>query len=466
MTAQPRIGLLPLYLELYDRVRPEARPNMEAFAQRVADRLSAGGLVVERAPICRLEAEVRSALGVLLARDVDLLATLHLAYSPSLESADVLAGLGLPLLLLDTTPAQCFAEQATSDDLFHNHGIHGVQDLACVLRRCERTFFLAVGHVDNPVFLQEAVGVARAACTSRRLRGMKVLVLGDEFTGMGDFAVEPEVLDHALGLSIERVPVAELGARCHHLSEKDVAVEARIDAERFDTTGLSPSILNDSNRVGLALRALLEERRAGAFSFNFQSFDRRAGVPTVPFLEASKAMARGIGYAGEGDALTAALVGALLHGFGDTTFTEMFCPDWEGGSVFMSHMGECNPALAAGRPKLVEKPYAFGDVDNPAIALFALEPGPATLVNIAPGPRDSLELLAARVQVLDRGPQPGFPDVPHFWLEPVDLDLPEFLRRYSEAGGTHHLALIKGEHMESIAALAAMLGLKAILLGK
>jgi hypothetical protein len=33
--------------------------------------------------------------------------------------------------------------------------------------------------------------------------------------------------------------------------------------------------------------------------------------PVMPFLEFSKAMERGIGYAGEGDALTAVLVGAL-----------------------------------------------------------------------------------------------------------------------------------------------------------
>jgi L-arabinose isomerase len=30
------------------------------------------------------------------------------------------------------------------------------------------------------------------------------------------------------------------------------------------------------------------------------------GLPVMPFLEASKAMARGIGYGGEGDVLTAA----------------------------------------------------------------------------------------------------------------------------------------------------------------
>ncbi|MDZ7837486.1 MAG: hypothetical protein U5N58_05810 [Actinomycetota bacterium] len=45
---------------------------------------------------------------------------------------------------------------------------------------------------------------------------------------------------------------------------------------------------------------------------NFSKINSRSGFPTIPFLEASKAMARGTGYAGEGDIITAALVGALL----------------------------------------------------------------------------------------------------------------------------------------------------------
>jgi L-arabinose isomerase len=239
-----------------------------------------------------------------------------------------------------------------------------------------------------------------------------------------------------------------------------LSAEAASDANSFDLSSVAPETLDHSNRVGLAIRMMLEEERASAFSFNFQSFDRAAGVPTVPFLEASKAMARGVGYAGEGDVLTAALVGALLRAFGDVTFTEMFCPDWRGNAVFMSHMGECNLSLAAERPRLVEKAYPFGDVENPIVALFPLRHGPATLVNIAPGPDDTFHLIAARVNLLERGLQPGFPDVPHFWISPGSAMLPDFLRRYSEAGGTHHLALVLGEHTAAIEAMATILGIR------
>jgi len=459
VNARPCVGLLPLYLALYDEVAPHYRPQAEAFAGRVADRLAAGGLRVEVSPVCCVRAEVERAVADLTSRGVDLLATLHLAYSPSLEAVESLASSPVPLALLDTTPAPRFAQGATMDDLFRNHGIHGVQDLACMLKRRGRAYCILVGHVDDDLLLQEVVATACAARAARHLRSQRVVVFGDEFRGMGDFAVEPHVLRDALGLTVRRVDAAELAAQVERVSEQELAREVAADRERFDCSQVSPEVLRVNDRVGLAVRALVDGFGGGAFSLNFQCFTREAGLPAVPFLEASKAMARGIGYAGEGDVLTAALVGALLAGFGEVTFTEMFCPDWEGDAVFMSHMGECNPALAAMRPVLVEKDYLFGDVEHPAIAMFPLRPGAATLVNLAPGPADRLHIIGARVRILDRWSRESFPDVPHFWVQPVDGGVRDFLRRYSECGGTHHLALVVGDHMEALRRMAEMLGL-------
>jgi L-arabinose isomerase len=477
MTDQPKVGLIPLYLALYDEVRPETRPDVEAFAERVAQRLGEGGLEVEAAPVCCVRAEVEQAVADLTAAGVDLLATVHLAYSPSLESVDALTESDLPLLLLDTTPAARFDETATSADMMLNHGIHGVQDLACMLRRRGRDYALAVGHVDSDQFLDEAVGFARAAVAAARLREMTVLVFGDEFIGMGDFAVEPKVLARELGIKVRRMPVSEIAAAMADIDEHEVESEMAADRARFDCSDLPEEVLRTSNHVGLAVRRLVRDAGAGAFSFNFASFTPEAGASTVPFLEASKAMAQGVGYAGEADAMTAGFVGALLRGIGDGTFTEMFCPDWEGGSIFMSHMGECNVALAEGQVRLVEKDYSFGEVSNPAVAVFAMRRGPATLVNLAPGPDDSFDIIAARVEVIDRGPVEGFPEVPHYWIRPTDgnresgignrerttaddndSELSAFLGRYSEAGGTHHSALLMGDQIESLRQMAGLIG--------
>jgi len=462
MKASPRLGILPLYLAMYDDVDPQYREEVEGFARQVAKRLTSSGIEVVLGPAARVRDEVKATLAELTSHNVDAVATLHLAYAPSLEAADALEALELPLILLDTTPSPTFGTDATMDDMLHNHGIHGVQDLASVLRRRGRPFSLAVGHISDDSFVEEVLQFAQAARAVQALHSMHVVVVGDEFTGMGDFAVTPQVMKEVLGIAVQRVPVSTLRDHVEQVTEAECRAETADDQECFDCTELSAESLLVTNRVGLGLRRMLKETGSDAFSFNFQSFNRGAGIRTVPFLEASKAMARGVGYAGEGDGLTAALVGALLQGFGGTTFAEMFCPDWTEGSLFMSHMGECNPELASSRPKLVEKHYTFTEVENPVIALFPLRPGAATLVNLAPGPEHSFSLIVARVRVLDRELQPGFPDVPHFWIQPTDSNLPGFLSRYSQCGGTHHLALVTGDHLEALSSLATMLGISFV----
>jgi len=63
--------------------------------------------------------------------------------------------------------------------------------------------------------------------------------------------------------------------------------------------------------ASLAVRQWIERERLTAFTMNFMEVTRAAGFPPCRFSRPAKGMARGIGYAGEGDGLTAALVGRL-----------------------------------------------------------------------------------------------------------------------------------------------------------
>lgn len=183
----------------------------------------------------------------------------------------------------------------------------------------------------------------------------------------------------------------------------------------------------------------------------------------MPFLEICKAMGRGIGYAGEGDVLTAALVGALAQGFDAVTFTEIFCADWSGGNLFLSHMGEISTSVAGEKPCIMMKPFFLGGSLDPAVLTCPVKPGPAVFVNLAPGPDDTFSLIVAPVEVLPEGDelQPEMRKVVRTWIRP-QLEAGSFLEAYSRAGGTHHSALVLGEHADSIAACGRMCGLEVV----
>ncbi|MCE5279574.1 MAG: hypothetical protein ABFD92_11465 [Planctomycetaceae bacterium] len=460
---KPRAGLLPLYLKLYDDALPEMRAVLEPLLDKIQTGLLSAGLDVTRAPICRVAGEFSQAVAELETAGADALVCLHLAYSPSLESVDALAASPLPLIMLDTTLDESFGQSVDPQRLLYNHGIHGVQDLACMLRRRGRSYEVVAGHWEKSDVLARTAEAVRAARAARRLRGARVLRIGAVFGGMGDFAVEPQVLAAQLGMSVTQMQAADLTEPARAVTDSQIAQEMQRDRDAFICE--APADVHAySTRVGLAMAAVLDQGRYDAFSMNFAAFDSPdEPVCTVPFLEISKAMARGIGYAGEGDVLTAAMVGALLAAWPKTTFTEIFCPDWQGGSIFLSHMGEINPAVAAGKALLCEKDFPFTPARNPAMLAAAPAPGPATFVNLAPGPNDTFRLIVAPVEVLGGGTHPDMRKTVRGWIKPR-RPLERFLEDFSRAGGTHHSALILGDHTPGIKMMANFANIECIVI--
>jgi len=460
MRREPVVGLLPLFLKLYDERLPGLRAPLEKWAAEIAAGLRAEGARVAMAKTCRVKGEAAEALRRFKGEDVDIIVTLHLAYAPSLEFAGVLAAARRPILLLDTTPDVSFGLDVHPDRILYNHGIHGVQDLACMLRRMGVAYEIAAGHARASDVLRRAADIARAAFAARTLRRARVLRIGPAFEGMGDFAVTKEVLRGKLGITVEAIAPSALARPVRAVSAARIEAELAADRARY-AVAAPPDVHRRSVRVGLGLRALLDAKAYDAVSLNFAAFDSRQGpVDTVPFLEVSKATARGIGYAGEGDVLTAALVGALSRAFGRTTFTETFCPDWKGNAIFLAHMGEINPEVAARKPRLVERDFPWTGARNPAILACAPAPGPAVLVNLAPGPDDTFALLVAPVDVLGDAKNAELRQGVRGWVRPR-RPLPGFLEEYSRRGGTHHSALVLGDRAEAMMAFARFAGIEA-----
>jgi L-arabinose isomerase len=138
---------------------------------------------------------------------------------------------------------------------------------------------------------------------------------------------------------------------------------------------------------------------------------------------------------------------------------EIFCPDWRGGSIFLSHMGEINPEVAAETPRLREKDFPWTRAQNPAVITCAPQPGPAVLVNLAPGPDGTFGLILAPVEVLGDATNPALHDSIRGWIRPA-IPLGLFLERYSRLGGTHHSALVLGNGLEALKAFSVFAGIE------
>ena len=456
-----KIGFLPLYIELYDKIGYAARTRLEKFYETLACAFEKCGVDVIRTPFCRLASEFSEAVAVYEREGADCIVTWHAAYSPSLESIDALTATSLPIVVMDTTETFDFSPLQDSGEISCCHGIHGVMDMCSMLRQRGKTFAIAAGHYPQSDVLERVIGYVKAAVAARALSGSKVGILGTSFPGMGDFGISDEELEAGCGVKVvygNGTEIAELKAA---VSEDAVSAEVKEDLNgAVKLNEFTEETHRLTVRNCLAVRKWLEKNGLDAFSVCFLDITPELGLDIMPFMETCKAMARGIGYAGEGDILTAALVGALMKGFDTATFIEIFCPDWKNNTLLLSHMGEANYALVEDKPALKELNFIFGEASNPIVGYARYREGKATFVNLFKG-ADGYKLLVSPVQIQGSDGEDRFVSSIRGWMRPA-MPISDFLEKISEAGVTHHSALVYEATPEQLAFFGRLLGLEVI----
>lgn len=460
-----KIGYLPLYIQLYDDDNPNDRIPMERYMHTLISMLEGQGLEIVCPQICRVQEEAAAAAALFRKEDVAAVITQHLAYSPSLESLSALLSLQVPLIVLDTTPDYELLAHADEADLtMNNHGIHGVQDLCSMLKRNGRPYELFVGHALHSDVIARVAGACRAAAARKAFHAARVGLAGGVFQGMGDFQVSPEALRRATGAEVLSLDAAETQRCLAAVSDGEVEAEILWEKQHFtDEREDRGANYTASVRSGLALRRWVSDHALTACTVNFLGIDR-CGLPKMPFTEMSKLLTRGIGYAGEGDVLTAGLVGALRSVYFDTTFTEMFSPDWKENLILLSHMGEVNLNLAQWKPVLRTMRFRFNSCGDTAAAFACMRPGCAVLANLVPSEDKPFTLILTPVTMMGCGHEFGaYRGAVQGWMRPC-MPVADFLRAYSLAGGTHHSALVYDVPLEELEIFGRMMGFQTVVL--
>ena len=445
--------LFPLYLALYDKLRPERRQGLLSFLQEVREFLTAQGVALIDCDIITTPADVRRAAAA--AAGANLVITLHLSYAPSLLVADTLQRLGLPILMLDTTKADRFDEASTAIDVGENHGIHGVMDLASVLTGRRVPFEIVAGSLRSPGLAKRTAAALRVLQAVASFRCQRIGLTGRPFPGMGDFAVSFAELKRRFSVTVHDVPVSQIVAAGRRIPAARIATEVRADQKRYRLLKVDPQAHRAAVRDYFALSALIADRKLSGYSMNFQYV--RRGLAT-PFYACSRLMSDGIGYAGEGDVLTALLGRPLNFLAGEAFFAEMFCPDWRGGTLFMAHMGEIDVRFARANPRpiLAQKKALMNDQFS-VYPLPTMAEREVTVVNLARDADCGFRFVVASADLVPFPAKIEF-GMPHFKLKPR-VPLESFLEGYALHGGGHHLFVASGDQRQPVRQMARHLRL-------
>ena len=446
---KPRIGLLGVMQELYDAMLPGITERQAGYAAEVAAAL-ADVADVEAPPPARTRADIDRTVRELEGRDLDGLLVVNLTYGPGMRVARALAGTELPICLANIQPVPSVTAEWDMADLTYNQGIHGAQDTANAMVRAGRPFAVVTDDWRSDSF-RDAIGTwARAAAAVTRWRSLKVAVFGHSMVGMGDIRVDEHALLRALGPQIDALSPGVLHRAIEEVAADDVAALIADEDANFEIDPrLSQEEREDHARMQLAIEAVLTEGGYRSYSAHFDAIGDDGRFNRLPLAAASSLMAKGYGYAAEGDALTAALMSAAQTLLGETQFTEMYAMDFPTDSILMSHMGEGNWRLARqDRPvRLIKRPLGIGGLEDPPTFLFQYQTGPATLATLVSLGGERFRLVVCEGEILDTPELPKL-EMPYGHFKPdrgVNAAMDEWLR----LGGPHHQVLNPGRQADA-----------------
>ena len=457
---KPRVGLLALTLELYEKLLPDLRWQRERWLrEKVLPALAAEADVQFDRAVFRRE-DVRAAVAAFESAGVDCLLVICLTYSPSQLALGSLAATRLPIVLWNVQELFSVGSDFDGGKMVENHGVHGTQDLASVLVRSGVPLEYVTSHPSDRGGLAPLVDFFTAAAAVAGLRRARLGLLGYPFPGMGDFAVDTTHLAATLGCQWTSLSVEDYVLRSAAAPADAVRRLAQEYRRLYDVAGdLTGEDLEATARAELALRGLVADHHLDALSYQFMAFGEDERTETLPFVAASRLMAEGVGFAGEGDLVGAAGTWLLERLQGPASFSEVFTIDFAGNGLFMSHMGEANVAMARDDRKvpLVARPFPITRTRGRQLALVtSFEPGPATLAALVQGPARRWRVLASRVRIADYGPLENMP-VPHFKLVVEGKDVRDWLTAYAKSGGPHHNAVCFGDATPRLRAAAKLL---------
>ena len=461
MTSQTdplRIGLLLPVADLYHRLWSDIDQALESLGAQVANRLRDSGLDAFCSLPVSVPQDVEAACGDLDGKEVDLLMVALGPYCPSGVLVPALTESRIPVLLwpMQSIP-RLEPQKYDAETIKLNHGVHAVQDLANVLGKTAKPFGVIHGHHEQTGFPTGLKSWAQAGRIVRAMQNAHPVQVGGHFDQMLDLQVGHDEFVRRMGIIPEVVSGCEFADLIAEVTDEQTAEYMERYRRTFEIDSSAEGmLLRKTARGEVALRALLEHTDSRACGLNFLELCNDQRVADGLHVAASMLMNEGLGYAGEGDWVTAVLVRGMQQGFGVASFSEVFSIGYDDNRLLLKHWGEGNFAMARAKPRLLASKFTDRHDAEFVIVDFEFEPGPATLVNLNSTAEGKGQLISVGGRI-DEDHLPRI-DGPRAVFKPDRNSVSDLLTEYAYAGGSHHLALIKGAPVDVLEKVCRLAG--------
>jgi len=354
-----------------------------------------------------------------------------------------------------------------------NQSAHGDREFGFIMTRMRINRKVVVGHWQDHESLEKINTWTRAAAGWHDWQGARFVRFGDNMRYVavteGD-KVEAEI---KFGYAVNTCGVGDLVEVINHVTEAQV--DALVE-EYAATYTLMPTLvkggsqhgsLRDAARIEIGIETFLE---AGNYKGFTDTFEDLHGMVQLPGIAAQRLMAKGYGFAGEGDWKTAALVRAMkvmgsgLKGGNSfmEDYTYHFNPD--NRMVLGAHMLEICESIAEGKPSCEIHPLGIGGKADPVRLVFNSAPGLALNASVIDMGNRFRMLVNEVVAVNPLQSLPKLPVARVLWKPYPNMHIG--CAAWILAGGAHHTCYSQNLTAEHLQDFAEMAGIEFVLIGK
>jgi L-arabinose isomerase len=354
-----------------------------------------------------------------------------------------------------------------------NQSAHGDREFGFIMTRMRLNRKVVVGHWQDAESLEKINTWTRAAAGWNDWQGAKFARFGDNMRFVavteGD-KVEAEI---KFGYSVNTYGIGDLVKVINEVT--DAQVDALVQ-EYADTYILMPSLvkggaqhasLREAAKIEIGIETFL---KAGDFKGFTDTFEDLHGMVQLPGIAAQRLMAKGYGFAGEGDWKTAALVRAMkvmgsgLKGGNSfmEDYTYHFNPD--NRLVLGAHMLEICESIAEGKASCEIHPLGIGGKADPVRLVFNSAPGLALNASVIDMGNRFRLLVNEVVAVHPLQSLPKLPVARVLWKPYPNMHTG--CAAWILAGGAHHTCYSQNLTSEHLQDFAEMAGIEFVLIGK
>lgn len=349
-----------------------------------------------------------------------------------------------PLLHLATQFNESIPWETIDMDFMNlNQSAHGDREYGYINARLKKDNKVIVGYWQNEDIQQEIGQWMQSALGFTASHAIKVARFGDNMRNVA--VTEGDKIEAAIqfGWTVDYFGIGDLVEEIDLVTDEEVDKLFNeyqklytFDQGDYSTEDYEASI-KEQAKIEIALERFLDKGDYKAFTSNFEDLH---GMKQLPGLAVQRLMAKGYGFAGEGDWKTAALdrLIKVMTGNKNTGFMEDYTYELAEGqeAVLESHMLEVDPTLASNKARIVVAPLSMGDREDPARLVFDGKAGDGVVISMADF-GTHYKLLINEVELFTPEQEAkSLPVARVMWK--IKPDFKAGIKEWIENGGGHH----------------------------